>query len=218
MAYIYFPNPTPIFPALASVGWSVLKKPIMSSRVVISATGIETQFATAAFPRWAFTLTYNWLRDQTQNIVPDQTLMGFQEFQAISSLFLACKGSYGEFYFEDPDDNSRLNQDVGVGDGANTVFPLFFSWGTTFGSYTPVGGIKSLDAVYLNGVLQSAGSYLLSNDTTLIFGAAPAPNVLVTSDFHFYFRCRFLDDHLDFSQIMPNRWEAKEIRFESVKP
>jgi hypothetical protein len=37
-------------------------------------------------------------------------------------------------------------------------------------------------------------------------------------DLHFYFRCRFLEDHLDFSQILLNRWEAKEVKFESVKP
>lgn len=222
LSYIFFPNPTPVFPALPSVGWSVIKKPIMSSRVTISATGIETQFATAAFPRWEFTLTYGggaWLRDQTQNIAPDLTLVGFQEFQAISSIFLACKGSYGEFYFEDPDDNSRTTDGVGIGDGATTAFPMMVTWGATFGFAFPIGGIKSLDAVYINNVVQDPGSYGMdATNTVLNFASPPGPNAVIRASFHFYYRCRFLDDHLDFSQFAQNRWEAKEIRFESVKP
>ena len=114
------------------------------------------------------------------------------------------------------------DQAVGVGDGATTTFPLFYSWGS--GPFVPpltipVGGINTIDAVYFNGTLQSSGIYALdSTRTKLVFTSAPAAGTVITADFHFYFRCRFLDDTLNFGQFERNKWEMKEIRFESVKP
>ena len=133
----------------------------MASRAVTAATGRQTQLACAAYPRWAFTLIYggsSWLREQTQNIIPDSTLSGFTELEQISGLWLLCQGAYGEFYYDDPDDDSRLAQAVGTGDGTTTSFPLFYQWGigpTAPPLTIPVGGINTIDTVYFNGVAQS---------------------------------------------------------------
>jgi uncharacterized protein (TIGR02217 family) len=225
MSYIFFPSPTPVFPALPVLGWSVHKKPLMASRTATFITGRETQLACCVYPRWAFTLTYggnSWLRDQTQNIVTDPTLAGLTEFEQISSLFLQCLGSYGEFYYSDPDDNSRMAQNVPISSDTQTTFPLYYSWGS--GPFTPsltipVGGIQSLDAVYINGALVSPSTYSLdATNTQIIFTSAPGTGITITADFHFYFRCRFLTDTLSFSQFSQNLWELKEIQFESVKP
>lgn len=222
MSFINFPSPTPVFPALPSQAWSTHKKPILASRVVIGATGKEVQLASAAYPRWSFTLTYGWLREQTQNIVPDPTLLGFRELEQISGLFLLCQGPYGEFYFSDPDDNSRLANPVAIANGTQTTFQLYYGWGNGPFAPTlqiPVGGIQSLDHVYFNGIAQSPSGYSLdSTNTMVVFSTAPPVNTVVTADLHFYFRCRFLDEHLDFSQFAQNKWEMKELRFESVKP
>ena len=225
MSFINYPSPTPVFPALPPLSWSVHKKPIMASRVTIGSTGRENQLACAAFPRWAFILTYgtsSWLRDQTQNIIPYAPLGGFTELEQISGLFLACLGPYGEFYYSDPDDCSRFGQLVGVGNASQTTFPLFVSCGVgpfTPGFTFPVGGIASIDAVYGNGSLVSPTVYHMdTTNTQLILTTAPSMGDVITADFHFYYRCRFLDDHLSFSQWEKNLWEAKEVRFESVKP
>jgi len=228
MSYIQFPDPTPIFPTLPPLAWSVHKKTVMASRVTVGATGRESQLACAVYPRWEFTLTYggnSWLREQTQNIVPDPTVAGFTELEAISGLFLACKGAYGEFYYEDPDDNSRLNQPAGnwnLATHTTTVFPLSFTWGS--GPFSPafsmpVMGINTLDAVYIGGNLQSSSIYTLdSTRTQLVLTGTPSNNGNIVVNFHFYFRCRFLDDHMDYNQFVQNLWEAREVRFESVKP
>jgi uncharacterized protein (TIGR02217 family) len=225
MAYIFFPSPTPVFPALPVQGWSVNKRPIMASRTTIAASGRENHLACASYPRWAFKLTFggdSWLRDQTQNIVPDPTKSGLTEFEQISGLFLACRGSYGEFYFSDPDDNSRLSQTVGTGNGTQTSFPVTYSWGT--GPFTPsmtipVGGIKTLNAVYLNGNVLGTSSYSIdATNTQIVFVSPPIQGSVITADFSFYFRCRFMDDTLVFSQFEQNLWELKELQFESVKP
>jgi uncharacterized protein (TIGR02217 family) len=226
MAFINFPNPTPIFPTLAPLAWPVVKKPSFKSIVSIGTTGIETQFIRAVFPRWEFKLTYggdnNWLRDQTQNITPDPQRIGQTEFEQISGLFLQCLGSYGEFYYSDPSDCQRSNITIGKGDGATTTFLIYYSWGT--GPYTPsfsapVSGIASLDAVYLNGVLQSSSTYSMdSSNTMIVFNTPPGSGVTISLNFHFYFRCRFLADLQEYEQWAENLWKYSEVKFQSVKP
>lgn len=215
----------PIFPVLAPLAWSVHKKPISASRVTTAITGRENQLAATAYPRWAFTLTYggsSWLRDQTQNISPDMTKLGYTEFEQLSGLFIFVKGAFGEFYYNDPDDNSRLTAPIGQGNGSATSFPIYVPWG--YGPFSPsfffpVGGINTIDAVYINGAIQPSTSYSVDfTRTQLVFNSAPPSGSIITADFHFYYRCRFLDDHLDFSQWAKNLWECAEVRFESVKP
>jgi uncharacterized protein (TIGR02217 family) len=194
--------------------------------VTIGATGRENQLAGAIYPRWAFTLSYggnSWLREQTQNITTDPTLAGYTELEQLSSLYLACLGPYGEFYYTDVDDCSRLSQFIGIGNNSQTTFPLYFSWGT--GPFSPsltfpVQGIASLDAVYIGGSLQSPSSYSLDSTKTQIIFTSPPIEVYgnITADFHFYYRCRFLDDNMSYNQFDRNLWETKEVRFESVKP
>ena len=225
MAYIFFPSPTPIFPVLPPLAWPVHKKALMASRTTIAATGREARFACCAYPRWEFTLTYggdSWLRDQTNNITTDPRLAGLVELQELCGLFLQCRGSYGEFYYSDPDDNSRLGSPAGTGNGTNLSFPIFYTWGT--GPFptsltAPVGGIQTLDAVYLNGSVVSPTTYALdAAGTQIVFTTAPGSGVVVTADFVFYFRCRFLDDTMSYSQFSQNLWEVKTVKFESVKP
>jgi hypothetical protein len=54
--------------------------------------------------------------------------------------------------------------------------------------------------------------------TQIVFTSAPSSGVVITADFHFYFRCRFLADVEEFSQWAKNLWELKELKFQSVKP
>jgi len=229
MSYIQFPNPTPVFPVLPPLTWSVHKKPILASRSVTNITGREIKVACCAYPRWSFILSYggnnSWLRDQTQNIMPDSALAGLTELEQLSGLFLSCQGSYGEFYYSDPDDNSRSGSYLGTGDGeTTTTFLILVSWGT--GPFTPsfsfpAGGIQSLDAVYTDGSLIPAEYYsleILPNGCYVVFTSPAYAGGTVTADFHFYYRCRFLDDTQAYSQFAKNLWDVKEIRFESVKP
>lgn len=234
MSYIFFPSPTPVFPALPPLAWSVHKKPIMASRVTIAMTGRENQLACCVYPRWSFTLTYggsSWLRDQTQNIVPEAQLAGLTELQQLSGLFLQCLGSYGEFYYSDPDDNSRYAQPVATADGVTTTFQLYYTWGT--GPFSPalsipVGGVQTLDAIYFNGSPPppytpgpppSGYSWTLdATNTKVVFNTPPPAGTIITADLHFYFRCRWLDDTMDYSQFAQNLWEVKQVQFESVKP
>lgn len=235
MGYLNYPSPTPIFPALPPITWSVFRKPIMASRVAIATTGRETQVAQAAYPRIAFKVSYgktSWLRERTQNINPWLPLNAYTELEAITSLYLACGGPYGEFYYDDPDDNSRTNQYVGTAlgyspatappPGANQwVFPIPVQWGT--GPFTPpmsfpIGGVNVLQQVYFDGHPAFSGWVVDSTNTAIDFSAySSPPSGRITADFTFYYRCRFLDDKLSFSQWAKNLWENAEVNFETVK-
>lgn len=225
MSFITFPNPVPVFPTLAPETWSVHKVPSFTSTSTRAITGRESQCVRAVFPRWEFTLKYgddSWLRDQTQNIVPNPKLAGDTELEQISGLFLACLGSYGEFYYNDPDDNSRLAATLGKGDGSTTTFLVYYPWGN--GPYAapfmaPVGGLISVDKIYFNGSPISAALYSIdSTNTKIVFVSAPANGTVITIDFHFYFRCRWSDDMQQYSQWALNLWEYKQCKFKSVKP
>lgn len=225
MSFINFPSPTPLFPVLSPLSWVRHKKPGLASTAHIAASGRTHRLGRAVYPRWSFDLTYggdSWLREQTQNITPDARRFGQTELEQISGLFVYVLGSYGEFYYDDPDDDSRLAQAVGVGNGSQTIFQLFYSWGS--GPFmpsfvAPVSGINTIDAVYINGGLQSPSIYAPdATNTKIQFTSAPSAGVVITADFHFYFRCHFLADVSEYEQWALNLWENKQVQFESVKP
>jgi uncharacterized protein (TIGR02217 family) len=226
MAFVDFPTPTPIFPVLPPLTWSVHKKFVSSSRAITAVTGRGVQVATAAYPRFQFTLSYggdnSWLRDQTQNITPEPQLAGYNELAEIIGLYVACLGPYGEFYYTEPDDCSRLGAAVGAGDGTTTTFQLYVPWGSgpyTPAFYSPCTGINTINNVYFNGVVQSPTLYSVdATNTMLVFTTAPGSEVVITCDFSFYYRSRFMNDNLTTSQWAQNLWNVKEVQFESVKP
>jgi len=229
VSYIQFPATTPVFPVLPPLTWSVHKKPILASRATTAISGRETKLACCVYPRWEFVLSYgggnSWLRDQTQNIVPAPGVEGFTELQQLLGLFLQCQGSYGEFYYSDPDDSSRSAAPLGTGGGtSNETFQIMVPWGS--GPFStpfsfPAGGIASLDAVYYGGTPYSSSQYnlqTLPNGCFVEITADAPAGAAITADFHFYYRCRFSDDTMNYAQFLENLWDVKEVRFESVKP
>lgn len=224
MGFINFPSPTPLFPVLSPLTWSRNKEPSQNTETNVAISGREYQIARQVYPRWLFTLRYggdSWLRDQTQNTIP-QAPLGYTEFTQLSGLFLQCLGSYGEFFYTDPDDSSRLAVPCGVTDGASTTYKLYYTWGT--GPFTPaltipVGGVNTIDVLYLNGIAQNPLSYSLdATATQVVFNSPPSAGLAITIDLHFYFRCRFMEDGNQFEEWSKNLWENKELKIMSVKP
>lgn len=219
MSFITYPSPTPVFPAL-TMGWSVRKMPTTATLQATSVQGIERRATRQAYPLWEFEVTFEVLREETQNNPVYAPTSPHTEFAQISGLFLACLGAYGEFYFEDLDDNSRSSVPIGGGNDVSTDFLVYTTYFS--GAYTmaePVGGIKSIDAVFFNGTPIGSGNYSIGSDKRAIhFLSPPASGVDITASYHFYFRCRFTEDKQDYEQFAKNLWEYKTCRFRSVKP
>lgn len=212
-----YPFPTPVLPNLN--GFDVKKTPTYDSLVAQSVSGREVSSPRQAYPLWEFDLTYEILRDPTQNQNPYLQYAGQTEFQSILDMFLACSGQFGRFFYNDLSDNSRLGQAIGIGDAATTSFRLVRTWGSGSLSFAePIGGINLTQAivVYLNGT-PTTGYALDSMGQNIVFASAPGSGVAITMDFYFYYFCRFLNDIVDFEQFYANLWMMKSFKFRSVK-
>ncbi|HEV2162236.1 MAG TPA: DUF2460 domain-containing protein [Stellaceae bacterium] len=195
----------PVFPALAGLGWSVKRAPVWKTRAQQAISGKETRLADWSYPAWQWELTFDFLR-ATPSAAEFQSLVGF---------FNQCRGAFGAFLYADADDNAVADQAIGTGDGATTVFQLARSFG---GFIEPVLAPNTVSAVYLGGVVQTPSAYSVDSTTGLLtFTAAPASGAAITADFTYYFRCRFVEDTVDFEKFMATLYRAQKLAFVSLK-
>lgn len=194
-----------VYPTLPGLGFNFTKTPIWNTIVQKAVSGQETRAATQVYPRYQYTLTYEFLRSAA-TYAEMQTLLGF---------YNARQGSFDTFLFTDPDDNSITGQQIGIGDGSTKTFQLVRAIG---GFNDIIQAPNVVSAVYLTGVLQSGGSWSVDATTGLLtFTAAPALNKIITVDFSWYWRCRFMDDQYDFDKFMSQLWSVGQIQFITVK-
>lgn len=210
MSFIY-PNPTPVFPNIPTSFPQSMRPTFNAAMTATTVNGNETRTIRQAFPIWEFEIVLERLKDQTQNLTNDGN--GFKEFQAISGLFLACRGRYGRFYYSCPQDFSRSAAQIATGDGTTTQFIVYRNF---LNFKEPVGGIESIQTVYLDGVPILATEYSY-NGNLLTFNSAPANEVVISLDFSFYYLCRFLEDMQSYDQFYNHLWSQGSCRFESAK-
>jgi uncharacterized protein (TIGR02217 family) len=191
-----------VFPALAGLEYPVVRAPIFKTLTQESASGMETRTALQLYPRWRWTLSFNFLRDDSNN-----------EFRTLVAFFLARKGSFESFLYHDPDDNAVLGQQVGIGDGTNKIFQLV----RTFGGFTEPILSPLLVTIYINGVALSPADWTYTGPGQVQLNAAPGHGVSVTADLSYWWPARFVLDQYDFSKFMDRLWEQKKLDFISVK-
>jgi uncharacterized protein (TIGR02217 family) len=135
---------------------------------------------------------------------------------------MLCQGAFGTFLFRDPSDDQVTGQQIGVGNASATVFQLQRAMGATLpggGFLEPVLAPNIVGAVYLDGITQSPTSYSVDPNTGLVtFATAPGSGLVITADYSYYFRCRFVDDSYAFENFMFRLWQLKKLTFISVRP
>lgn len=224
MSIFTFPNPIPLM-VTGLETFSIKKKPITGTRVQTAVSGKESRILSHNWPIWEFELTFDALRTQTQNIDPYQQYVNIQNLEQIEVLFAMCHGRYGRFFFWDRTDNSRPDQFIGFGDGSTTLFRVTRDIGYGAFIFTePVGGVSqgeigAAPTLYIdNVVLPQPGNWSLQSDLmTIAFNSPPADGVSINLAFTFYYRCRFLEDMMQFDEFMYNLHELKSFKFRSVK-
>jgi hypothetical protein len=85
-----FPGTLAAMPGLA---WSVTKVPAFNSKIQTSVGNAELRASFTPYPRWTWTLKYNFLQGGSASTA-FETLLGF---------WLARKGAYDSFLYDDPD-------------------------------------------------------------------------------------------------------------------
>jgi len=202
-----------VFPALPGLAWSVTKSPTFQTRIQRAASGRELRALDYPYPLWQFTLVFDLLRDNPA--------AGYDELRTLMGFFMLCQGAFGTFLFRDPSDDRVAGQQIGVGNASTTVFQLRRAMGTTLpgdGFQEPILAPNVVSAVYLNGITQSQASYSVDPNTGLVtFVTAPASGLIISADFSYYFRCRFVEDSYVFENFMFQLWQLKKLTFISVR-
>jgi uncharacterized protein (TIGR02217 family) len=203
-----------VFPSLPGLAWSVTKTPTFQTRVQRAASGRELRALDYPYPLWQFTLVFDLLRDNPA--------AGYDELRTLMGFFMLCQGAFGTFLFRDPSDDRVTAQQIGTGNASTTVFQLQRAMGVGLpggGFLEPVVAPDVVSAVYLDGITQSPGVYIVDPNTGLItFNAAPGSGAIITADYSYYFRCRFIDDSYAFENFMFQLWQLKRLTFISVRP
>jgi uncharacterized protein (TIGR02217 family) len=202
-----------IFPALPGLAWSVTKSPTFQTRIQRAASGRELRALDYPYPLWQFTLVFDFLRDNPA--------AGFDELRTLMGFFMLCQGAFGTFLFQDPSDDRVSGQQIGTGDTLRTVFQLQRTMGETLpggGFLEPILAPNVVSAVYFNGIIQDPAGYSVDSMTGLVtFNTAPGSGLIITADYSYYFRCRFVDDSYAFENFMFRLWQLKKLTFISVR-
>lgn len=197
-----------LFPTLPGLAFPVSKTPTTSTRSLQAASGVKYSAQNWGAPLWKFSLVIEVLRQYAS----------FTEWQTIVGFILEQAGMFAPFLFNDTTDNTVTVQQIGVGNGVQTAFPLVR---TIMGFVEPIYYCNSLNAVYLSGVQQSTGFSLTQSGfygpDAVTFGTPPANGVPVTASFNFYFVCQFLQDDPETTLFLGGRWDCKKLEFESCK-
>lgn len=203
---------TQVFPSLAGLEYPVRRTPIFNKIVQTAASGNEVRAALWSMPRWQWTLSFNFLRDDSNN-----------EFRTLLGFYLARQGAYDSFLFTDPDDNSVTSQTIATTDGASRLFQL----NRTFGGFTEnVLAPNTVTTLKVNGVTKVQGTdYYVAGwqDATYPPGTIyfllgiPAAGNPITVTYSYYWPVRFLEDQYDFDKFMNKLWEQKKLELISLK-
>lgn len=191
-----------VFPTLRGLSWNVTKTPEFFTLTKTSPTGLDVSAVLSAFPRWHFSLSYEFLRD-------DGTARG--ELQKLLGLFLACRGNALDFLYLDPNDHKIQNELIGVGDGKTKSFQLC----RTYANFTePIYAVKGEAAVAVDGV---PSPFSVSSTGVVTFEKAPAARARIFWSGEFYYRVKFKESSLEFNNFASRLWDAKNVEFVSVK-
>lgn len=187
-----------VYPVLPGLGWSLVRRPTFDTMVRTSQSQreVRSQFVTETLME--YDLTYEYLSQS--DLV---TLMGF---------YCRMRGSYDTFFFDDPEDDSATNVQVGTGDGSNAVFTMQRSLGA---STRVVDQIAAISQVTLNGTPTTAYTITASNQITMT--TPPAVGVVVRATFTYYWKVRFVDDSLSFEEFMQSLHQLQKVSFRSAR-
>jgi hypothetical protein len=176
-----------VYPTLPGLTFGVQRN-VVAPPVTVKTTPSQREYRArdATLPRYRYVLGYEFLRS-------DAVLA---ELQALVGFFNARGGSFDDFLFLDPDDNTATANAFGIGDGTTTAYQLLRSYGAFAepvrdlngaptititdwrGTWTPVATNRSNTLKYSEEFQQAdwSGAATVTADSTL------APDGTTTAD------------------------------------
>lgn len=194
----------PVFPVVPGLGWSVNRTTEWSTPKADSLSGKSIRYANWTFPKRHFTLTINVMR----------TAAAFIEWQTFEGFFNLVQGAFGPFAYDDPNDDTAVNQGFGQGDGVTTAFQLTRALAVGV-SAEPVFLVNTLSAINVAGTPTSA--YSISAYGLVTFNTPPALGAALTWSGTYWWACQFDEDTMDFENFMYQLMRTKSVKFSTVK-
>lgn len=191
----------PTLPTLPGMGYPITRTPIWNRTITEFTSGKRTEFTPWTSPRYQYRAPYEFLRNNSA------------EMQALLGFFNEVINAGGLFQFTDPDDNTIINQVIGVGDGTKNTYQLLRSFG---GFVEPVYAWTAA-VIFQNGtVTPPAGG--ISPYGVVNFGGNVVPGNVVSWSGSYNWYCRFDDKGtLDFEKWLSTMYRMKEIVFTTEK-
>ena len=200
-----------VFPTtLKGITFFAKRTPQWLTQVQESVSGKETTISKRAYPRIVFEIGFEVLRDD----------LATSDLKILVGFFNGVSGSSDTFLYTDPYFNSVTTQNFGTGDGATKNFQLsaIYKDSSGYGSAEAIQNLNGAPSIFVNGTLKTLTTdYTISGTGLVTFVTAPAAAAALTWTGSFYYRCRFLTDELDLSEIWSKTWALKKLQWRSVK-
>ena len=213
--------PIAIFPDLPQ-GFPIKLAPNFDTTIGTVKSLRELRVAQRLAPLWDFEIPFEELRDQTQNQTPYTPNLGFTQYEQLVETWLMMYGQSSIFAFFVPWDNSRQDQQIGVGDGRTFVFTIYRTWGLgAQETLASIGALKQLISLKVNGIDVDPSLYYIDRNKVFFVSPNGQPNppgagLPITMTFIFYYLCKFVEDEQDFEEFAKNRWTVPSLKFQSV--
>ena len=185
-------------PSLPGLSWSVFKKPKFNTAVQTSASQSELRASFSATPIYEYSLTYDVIRDTAAH----------DELRTMAGFFMARRGRFDSFLFNDSSDNAATDQLFGVGDGLEVEFQLVRSYG---GFTEKVANGLTITQVTVDNSPTTA--YTVSPTGLVTMNSAAGAGQLLRWSGTYAYRCRFKADLAEFENFMRNLWSNKAVEF-----
>ena len=215
-----------VFPRdLPGLSWNITKAPKFATRTQTAISGRELRVADYPFPRWVWSLQYEFLRDQHDTRYGAALGTGYDELRELMGFYTRQLGSFDTFLYDDPSDDFAQNQGIAIGNGTTTAFQLIrtLSAPSYGGLFTePITQPALISAVYINNVAIPNAStsgppnWTLGANGVITFAPAPANGAVISATFSYYWPVHFTEDTAEFENFMYQLHALKKLSFESV--
>jgi uncharacterized protein (TIGR02217 family) len=197
-----------IMPSLPlSMSAGLKKSPVFNTVRQKTAAGITSAFALMPFPCWSFEFSLDHI--QGNEAVASSVVAQFL------GTFMATCGGATQFLFSDPQSNSVVNAQFGIGDGSTTAFQLSRNIN---GAVDVIQNVNGAATIYVSGVHNTGCS--VSSTGVVTFSNAPANGAVLTWTGYFFYLCRFDEDTVDAVREFTinsgiDTWSIQGIKFQS---
>ncbi len=201
-----------LFPELPGLEWELTKTPIFNTKIMTSVNGRELRASYQAVPKYAFTMSFAFLRENK----------GRKELQILQSFFEARRGAFDSFLYKAPEDN-KFNCSF-IGDGVTTTYQLYKSQGiaqVAIGNtleYTQQSNPDMWNQIESKSMwvaeeklMWSADTVGVTKDGMFVLSEPLDEGQKIHITGTYFYRCRFKDDEQQYTHFMTQLWKASKV-------